>query len=489
MADDLNKVVAEYSQKYPHLFAIADDEIIDNLAYARVSRAEQASKRHGLETQLNRLIASGCTKILVDITSGRSWGDRKRDDFKIVCSLVKAKRVKQITVTALDRLSRESTKSAEFLQSLEDADIWILELARGSIYNLSKTSDWLESRQKGLQAEFESRQISDRVRAGYENLRGQHKASPQVPFGYNRVNQKYTQNLDEIDIAKDQIKIFFEQKTLLPSARLIYERHGKSWSAQGLRNWLLNPVLCGHTPYGRKNTIAAYLPQGSEIIYNTHPDQAIMTDAQQKEIAEILTENNRIWGKNRKAMINPFSGLVFCGECGRTCDLLSRISGGSKVQARRIRSFYCRARTETVTGVARCSQKSYYRYELVESHVIDILTNKALEISAYAEIPETKTEHPRLKKLRDDLVKLEAMDLEYVAPAIAKLKIEIQQLEHTSDQVQAIDTGLRAELIEVFSDRGFFEALLPEDRKALYRHFIERIIVRDRRVVDVVLRI
>ncbi len=55
--------------------------------------------------------------------------------------------------------------------------------------------------------------------------------------------------------------------------------------------------------------------------------------------------------------------------------------------------------------------------------------------------------------------------------------------------MQAIDTGLRAELVEVFSDRGFFEALLPEDRKALYRHFVERIIVRDRRVVDVVLRI
>jgi DNA invertase Pin-like site-specific DNA recombinase len=162
---------------------MSEDLIIENLGYARVSREEQANKKHGLETQLNRLAKAGCTEVFQDVASGRSWGDSKRGDFQRICVLVKQKRVKKITVTALDRLSRESTTSAQFLQTLEETGVLIYELDSDRYINFIDPNEWYESRQKGIQAEYESRKISKRTRDGYRNLRDLHKANPRTPYG------------------------------------------------------------------------------------------------------------------------------------------------------------------------------------------------------------------------------------------------------------------------------------------------------------------
>jgi site-specific DNA recombinase len=472
-----------------HQKAIAmNDDIIQNLGYARVSTSEQANSKHGLETQLNRLKKAGCTEIYQDVASGRSWGDAKREDFSRICDLVKNRKVKQITVTALDRLSRESTTSAKFLQTLEETGVLIYELDSDRYINFIDPNEWYESRQKGLQAEYESRKTSMRVRAGYQNLRDLHKANPRTPYGYKRVNQEYVLNPDEAAIAREAIALYLELKTLPPVTRLIYEKYGKRFSVSGLRQWLLNPVLIGNTPYDKRNPKPAHLPQGNQIIYGTHVDQALMTEAEQRAIAEILTENTRIWGKNRKAFQNPLSGLVFCGECGVSCDLMSKPSGGIKTEFRRIRSFYCRTRSKKPAGKS-CSQRGTYKIEIVEAIAIQALTEKAGAIATIYEADDDKVENPKIKELRGQITVLESMKNPMLSEAIAKLQDEITNLERSHDVDQGINQELRSLLIEAFSDPDFFATLDNEEKRSLYKSLISKIVVCDRKVVSVELKI
>lgn len=463
------------------------DDIIQNLGYARVSREEQANKKHGLETQINRLRKAGCTEIYQDVASGRSWGDAKREDFSRILDLVTNCKVKQITVTALDRLSRESTTSAKFLQSLEETGVLIYELDSDRYINFIDPNEWYESRQKGLQAEYESRKTSMRVKAGYQNLRDLHKANPRTPYGYDRIDQQYVLNPEQAAIAREAIDLYLSLRALPPVTRLIYEKHGKRFSVSGLRQWLLNPVLIGNTPYDKRNPRPAHLPQGNQIIYGTHVDQTLMTEGEQQAIAEILTENVRIWGKNRKAFQNPLSGLVFCGECGVSCDLMSKPSGGVKTELRRIRSFYCRTRSKRPAGKS-CSQRGTYKLEVVEAIAIQALTEKAGAIAAIYESDE-KVENPKIKELRAQISVLQSMNNPMLADAIAKLQGEIENLERSQDKDQGINQELRSLLIEAFSDPDFFATLDNDEKRSLYKSLINKIVVCDRQVVLVELKI
>jgi DNA invertase Pin-like site-specific DNA recombinase len=468
---------------------MSDDLIIENLGYARVSREEQAIKKHGLETQLNRLAKAGCTEIFQDVASGRSWGDSKRSDFQRIVELVKQKRVKKITVTALDRLSRESTTSAKFLQTLEETGVLIHELDSDRCINFIDPNEWYESRQKGLQAEYESRKTSKRVRDGYQNLRDLQKANPRIPYGYKRVNQEYKIDPDKAAIARETIDLYLSHKTLPVVTREIFEKYGKRWSVSGLRMWLLNPVLAGHTPYDKKKPKPANLPQGNQIIYKTHPDQALMSDYEQTAIAEILQENIRIWGRNRTAFINPFSGLVFCGECGSGCDLVSKPSGGKKIEFHRIRSFYCRTRSKNPAGKS-CTQRSTYKLERIEALAIAALVKRAEQIANIAEIPLEQIESNSLRELRSQLTTLETMAANpAIAQAISHIKVQISNLEYKHDAGANIDTEKRSVLVETFENPSFFETLPEQDKKAIYRALIDRIVCKDGVVVSVELKI
>jgi len=463
-------------------------EIIENLGYARVSREEQANQKHGLETQLNRLAKAGCTEIFQDVGSGRSWGDSKRGDFQRICELVKQRRVKQITVTALDRLSRESTTSAQFLQTLEETGVLIYELDSDRFINFVDPNEWYESRQKGLQAEYESRKTSKRVRDGYQNLRDLHKANPRTPYGYKRVNQHYLLDPETAAIARESIDLYLRHKTLPVVTRLIYEKYGKRWSVSGLRQWLLNPVLVGHTPYDKRKPKPANLPQGNQIIYNTHTDQALMTEGEQRNISSILTENIKLWGKNRTAFLNPLSGLVICGECGVTCDLLSKPSGGKTVQFHRIRCFYCRTRSKKPAGNS-CSQRFTYKLEMIEAAVIQKLITVAETIADQVLEPLEPEEPLELRELRNQVVTLRMLPRN---PAIDRA------IEDIHGQITAMERSLTIELsgredrfnlLEVFRDSEYWASLEVGEKKEIYRELVQSVVIKDGHIQEINLRV
>ena len=76
-----------------------------------------------------------------------------------------------------------------------------------------------------------------------------------------------------------------------------------------------------------------------------------------------------------------------------------------------------------------------------------------------------------------------------ILTAIAGLKSEIEKLELNQDKSRVADKELRSLLIEAFADPDFFELMQNSDKRSFYKYFIDKIIVCDRRVVSVDLKI
>lgn len=463
--------------------------MIEALGYARVSRQEQATDRNGLQTQVNRLKRAGCTEIFSDIETGRKWGEKSRTDFQAILTHIRDRTVKQIVVTAIDRLSRDSITSWQLLEEIERSQIPILVLDTGRVINFADPNEWYESRQAGLRAEHESRQISKRSRDGYQNLRNSRKANPRIPFGYKRVDEQYELDLDKYDCARETIELYLELKHLPKVTRIIYEKYGHAWSVSGLRYWLINPVLVGHTPYGKRQPISPTHAQGEQIIWNTHSDRALMTEQTQEEIRSILVENVRIWGKNTTAWRNPLAGLVVCQECGYSCDILSKPCGGKLTPLHRVRYYYCRTRSKKPAG-RTCGQSATYRYETIEAALQQALIDRAVEICELAIAPIPDVEPLELRELRGQLGALQSLgDNPAIAQAIKDLQDQIANFQNRSllDNEKAIAD--RQLLLETYGDSDYWKTLSDEDKRKIYSKLVLRILVSDREIVEIALRV
>jgi len=119
---------------------------------------------------------------------------------------------------------------------------------------------------------------------------------------------------------------------------------------------------------------------------------------------------------------------------------------------------------------------------------IQALIQKAGAIATIYESDE-KIENPKIKELRGQITVLQSMNNPVLADAIAKLHAEIENLERSQDKDQGINQELRSLLIEAFSDSDFFDTLDNDEKKSLYRSLISRIVVCDRQVVLVELKI
>ena len=76
-----------------------------------------------------------------------------------------------------------------------------------------------------------------------------------------------------------------------------------------------------------------------------------------------------------------------------------------------------------------------------------------------------------------------------LADAIAKLRAEIENLERSQDKDQGVNLELRSLLIEAFSDPDFFATLDNDEKRSLYKSLIKKIVVRDRQVISIDLKI
>lgn len=457
------------------------------VGYARVSRSEQAEDSNALTQQQHRLKKAGAEEIYTDIQSGRC---DDRPALATLLSLIRNRAVAGIVVTRFDRIARSARFNYEIMKLLEDTGVLLKVLDEGDI-DFASPHGWKRTQQAGIDAEFESRMLSKRVRDGYAFLREELKANPRIPYGYLRLNERYQLDLQAYDIARATVELYLELRSLPLVCREIYDRYGKHWSVTGLRNWLMNPVLVGHTPYGQKKPRKILDHQPKQLFYHTHSDQVLMTEEEQQQIQQILKHNVQFWGANSKpdTWCNPLSGLIFCGGCGHTVDILSKPSGGKKIPLRYIRYTYCRVRAKKITRLT-CDQKSTLKFDYVEQAVIEALTQKACAIANKVDAPTPVQETLEVKELRSQLAGLDSLGYNSaIEDAKMNLRIQIKNLTHKFQSGTIELNSNRELLLSVFQDAGFWHQLDNVKRQRVYRQLVDRVVVRNGDIDSVILKV
>ncbi|MCA6580458.1 MAG: recombinase family protein [Pseudanabaena sp. M38BS1SP1A06MG] len=477
------------------------------IGYARVSSKEQSEGR-SIENQIKVLMAAGCDDVLVDIES--AYSKRDRPNFNKLMEMVRSGVISKVIVCTLDRLSRNETVTFIAFDDFEKAGCQLISLEEN--FNLQSPEGRLQAGFAALMARNYSAQLSQKTRRGHKARRDRN-ASYFKCFGYKIIDERYVldhdpflcllqdkSTLSKAAIASDMITTFKDCQSLRRTLHTINIKYGLvtfsiqgkgnrqarnrfAFSASGLHSWLSNPILRGHTAYKRSQKQQQHHKHLWDIRYNTHPDDRLITDLEYREIDRIFDWNKQHHGfDNQTKNIHPLSGLVYCGECGRSHRVM-----GSLQRDKVTKLYYYQCQNY---GVRACSQKKSIRDIRVEESAIAKLTSAAEQIANIADSPLELQEPVELRELRSQLATLEAMGSNpAIVQAIGETKAQIAALEYQTISGVNVNSGLREILFETFNNPLYFSTLPIEQKKAIYRALIDRIVVKDGEVVGVELKI
>ena len=512
---------------------------------ARVS-TEKQSFAVALSNQIQRLRDAGCTRIYADVASRT---DENRDGVEALLKAVKGGEIESVTVTVLDRATGSP--------ALFDRLTRILLQYGVPLHGIDEAIDIVSEGGEMVagigvvMAKMEVRKIRSRSQRGHDSKRKNSRANSNPPFGYVARDRKYAfddrpflclleskSELSRADLARDTIAIFEQTKALSSAIKVIHEKYGIaplavprakgtgrsfvledeefldtvqlartsnrmqfSWTHKGLRNWLFNPVLRGHTSYGTRKLLgldecgrrefSGTLPQDQwEIRRNTHTEASMLTDEDYLRYKAVIEINSRTRANTQKwidggQLRYPISGLIYCDECGGKCG-----AQGTKHREGQWRSYYkCR------NAMSRaCSQTRTVRNDRIETAIVEALVQAAGEVEAFrkTEVVSTSIASPELLKLRDQLSGLMALGQNpIIADAIVEIRLQIKKLEFTEDSKTQKTEKIRDDLSIVFSDPKYWEYALSNDeaKTRLFQQFVSRVVVRDGEVLRVELHL
>jgi site-specific DNA recombinase len=504
--------------------------------YARVSTVEQQEDRQALQKQLDRGRNAGCSHFYWDIqsrtTEVRDGLQQLINDLKISPKGL----VRELVVTRIDRIGSSSKLFYGLLEVLRENGIKLVALDQAidtESLGGELTIDVLLAASK-----FEVKMLSSRVAAERKLRMVQRKSHRFAPLGWNVENDCYIKDeawcislLEEkrsfrvwelavfvflvfdrcgsvrktcnilnemfgvsgkvsVGVPREIRKNFVTADNLdtvdySSSAKKSYKRYPWSslqWSPAGLKNFLVNPVHCGGTPFNvtAKNTSTHNKQLNHfdkwDVNWDTH--QGIISREQHEQVKRIIRGNaqNKWAGSER---VNPFANLLKCSRCGgaltRTSGQLNR--GGSYV-------YYYRC---TYVPLGRCDAKDSIRSDRLDSQVADLLTQEATRLASMVDLePDRKDEPGQVKELRETLSGLEKMPSNpFVEKAIDGIRDQIASILSLYETATKRNLIIREEITRMFADREFWESRSPEDKKRILIRLVRRIVVDTVRVVRI----
>lgn len=448
------------------------------VGYVRVSTREQ-DEGNALEQQTARVEKAGAVLIFSDVESGRS---DKRKEFNKMLTMCKQGKVSEVICTRIDRLGRSVVSIHKAIATFEQYKVKLTVL--DAPVDPSSPFGWFSINQMAGLAEFESRLLSSRIKHGLSYFREQKKASPRPPFGYCRVEEKYAPDMSlhmgksKWAIASEIVRYFLEDGvTLRKAAKWILDKYEISWTAAGLRYWLLNPVLQGHTAYNIHGNLNK--PENWEIHRNTHTP---LISRNQFKLIQRKFEDNRhkySYGNNKNgAELIPLAGQIICGSCGYKCFYKK-----SKYQTYRIR---CKKHENL--GDAFCTNKiSSYLPDII-SAVDQALVRRHREIEEYA----IANINAKPKETPDMVAKLEQLKALKILPqnpiiqdAIDRTLLEIQVLKQKEVTAKQINYELFDILSFCVSNIEYWSDLPWKDKQPIYRDLVDYVKVLNGEILEI----
>ncbi|WP_342597406.1 recombinase family protein [Cyanobacterium aponinum UTEX 3222] len=421
------------------------------VGYCRVSTKEQSNQ--ALEQQKERIKREGVELVIVDVESG--YKEKERKGLEELRELVKQKLVHEVVITRLDRLGRSVLELNKLVKEFQQNDCVIKALDDN--IDMNTVDGRLHFNLLASFAQSESDRLSERIKHGIQHSRAKlMNPPPLIPFGYQSSNGKYIldvkpflctipdrQEYSKYLIARKIVEEYLSTKSLSRTQDNLIKIYGQSFlSYQGLKSWLPNPVLSGHTKY--KNS----------IYYNTH--EPIISPSEASNI--LLTKQQSKVIKRHTKKIHPYSGKLVCAKCGSNFI----VNAGIYYQCKRKKIY------------KDCDNGKPIRSDLVDQTFIQELVKLSSSILPLIEQEKKSVESPeiiQLKSQRDALLSIPPNPA--IDRAIQEINNQIQCIEISNSYVHD------QKLLAVLSSPLFWETLNPSDKKNIVWLLVDKILILD----------
>jgi DNA invertase Pin-like site-specific DNA recombinase len=527
----------DYKSSQNVISIIKQMERID-VGYVRVSSREQAEDQNALAQQRCRIENTSVTHIFEDIQPGSK---DNRPQFLELMEWVRSGRVRKLFITRIDRITRSLITLRKLIDELEEYDVFLVILDQN--LDLSTAQGRMMLNMLGMLAEWEVDLLSERVKNGMAHIRNQQKTYGSSPFGYVVVDHEYRLDTDPFlcllsdrpdnyqayaapelppelienlvstsaaEVARDCIDLLFEHQGFGRAVRAIQAKYGLvrspgwrngcdrvlNWTVRGFVVWTLNPVLDGHTAFGKHETVKgkrkAKPMEEWEIIRDTHPEHRLLKDGEFDEILLMRERNKRVsaggfyrqgtQAASQTGNYKPFAyqiGIVHCGECDSLCTQKSYAVKNKQ----QYRYYACRH-----SGVG-CSNRKSVRQTDIESALIQRLVEYSQSLNTESQEstePLQPEKSPRQLELEERLEALE--QISGFDPDIEQLKAKVREQIH--QEVNPFATGTvedktALELIRAGNNLGIWQTLTADEKVLVYQRIVRKIVIRNGQVVNI----
>lgn len=279
--------------------------------YMRVSTEKQEEYGVSLETQKERLnsycIMKGLkdTKEYVDVGSGRSTD--KRESFKRMIKDIKEKRITNVVILKLDRLTRSIIDLNKMIELLNENGCDLHSCTENLDSNTA--SGRMMMNLIGTFAQWESETISERVMINMQTKAEKGIWMSSIPFGFKHGKDKRLEvNSEEANILKEAFELVLSGMSFTAAEKKISNRYDLNWSENYLTRKLKMPSTVGDTY------------RNGQLYENTH--QGIITKRERDKLLEILEKNKT--GRRFIEQDDLFRRRVKCSQCSSIMSVNAR---------------------------------------------------------------------------------------------------------------------------------------------------------------------
>ena len=440
-----------------------DDSIRRAALYSRVSTEEQAQHGVSLDAQKERLsrYAEENDLTVVDHYTDEGISARKkytaRPEFMRMIQDVRDGKIDVVLFVKLDRWFRNVSDYYEVQAILDKHKVqW---LATDEDYDTTSANGRLALNIKLAIAQDESDRTSERIKFVFSNMvKDGHVISGSTPLGYKIENKRAVIDEQRAHIARATFDKYIDCRSMKETARYIFTEYGVTIDAKSMKHMLTNKWYIGEA-YGIENWCPAII------------------DKKTFELTASLLETRGQRTMTRTSNVYIFTGLMFCGECGRrmsTYSYANKKKDGTK--GKTIIYYRCSARS-----MLQCEMQKQINQQKLEAWLVENLISEAkkynIEIkmkkaSVPKRAPDTSKIMAKIEKLKDlylsDLIPKEIYERDYLS-----LKAELDEAK----QRQEIREQEFINIKELKDFEQMYNSLTPESKKAFWGRTLKKIVV------------
>ena len=441
-----------------------DDKIKRAALYARVSTEEQAMHGVSLEAQKERLTqyAKETGLVIVDLYVDEGISARKRytrrAEFMRMLDDVKAQKIDVILFIKLDRWFRNIADYYEVQAILDKHKVqWI---ATDEDYDTTTANGRLALNIKLAIAQDESDRTSERIKFVFQNMVKEGRViSGSTSLGYDIKDKRIVVNPAEAEIVNNMFLHYIACRSMKATSRYILETYGKSIDVKSMKRMITNRWYIGEA-YGIKDWCPAIVEKSVFDLAN--------------QICDIRSERH---SGTRTERVYLFTGLVFCGCCGRRMSTYSCSNKSKDGSVKQVYIYYrCPAHATKLCDMSKQINQDFIENwlcenlrSMVDAHNVSLKAARTKRKKKTVDVSKINTKLEKIKELYlNDLLSREAYERDYRAFTTLLREAEAEEKQ---DEYKPIDTSFLKDF------NNMYEALDPADRKAFWSRIIKSITV------------